>query len=191
MSRRLRYGLQRLERAGDGHAGCRDMLLRMHPESCSTLCMQERGEDTSMRIPVPHCAHMGGGGIPKYEIRKKIHCNSIVDSLDPRELESRSEMQGQHASQARHVHTADKSGDATGQSLRVSPCGPISNAPREVAALRHLPPTGRGEEEPQVAHWLHHPRRPRDFQRRCVFKIPSRVTTREPGAARTLDGHIG
>ena len=30
-----------------------------------------------------------------------------------------------------------------------------------------------------------------NFRRRCVFKIPSWVTTREPGAARTYGGHIG
>ena len=28
------------------------------------------------------------------------------------------------------------------------------------------------------------------FSERCVVKIPSRVTTREPGAARTYGGHI-
>ena len=63
----------------------------------------------------------------------------------------------QHATARRGTYIRRTNRMVQPGSREESPCGPISNAPREVAALRHLPPTGRGEEEPQGGHWLHHP----------------------------------
>ena len=88
----------------------------------------------------------------------------------------------QHASQARHVRTVDISGGTTGQPIRSLPAD-LSPTPRG-----RWPPYGTclqramGEEEPQGAHWLQHPNARAVFRRRCVFKIPSRVTT--PSQAR-------